>query len=103
MTAPNHPTYGAQPDSTQPDFERLREKRNAKVRQSIDDLCAKHGWDKDKVVSTFNPDACYCACPEGPCEHDWKGLREFDDGLGNEAVCTRCGTGAMAHDMRVAP
>lgn len=35
-----------------------------------------------------------------PCEHDFQGWREFDDGNGGEAVCTKCGLGAMAHTLR---
>lgn len=37
----------------------------------------------------------HCA-PKDTCEHDFKGWREFDDGLGGETVCAKCGMGAMA-------
>lgn len=33
------------------------------------------------------------------CEHDFQGWREFEDGLGGERVCTKCGMGAMAHTL----
>lgn len=34
------------------------------------------------------------------CKHDFKGWRDFPDGNGGEAVCTKCGMGAMAYTMR---
>ena len=37
------------------------------------------------------------------CDHDFKGWREFDDGLGGERVCTKCGMGAMEHTLRNDP
>lgn len=33
------------------------------------------------------------------CEHDFQGWREFEDGLGGEAVCAKCGIGAMETDQ----
>lgn len=43
---------------------------------------------------------CYCACAEGgPCQHEWTGWRDFEDGSGGEAVCGRCGMGAMQHSL----
>lgn len=43
-----------------------------------------------------------CASPAA-CEHDFQGWREFEDGLGAEAVCTKCGIGAMEWSMRYLP
>lgn len=37
------------------------------------------------------------------CKHDFKGYREFADGNGGEAVCTKCGIGAMEWTLRVGP
>ena len=34
-----------------------------------------------------------------PCDHDFQGYREFEDGRGGEQVCTKCGLGAMAHTL----
>jgi hypothetical protein len=49
-------------------------------------------------------DTCYCACPDGPCQHDWTGgWREFEDGCGGEVTCARCGMGAMGHSLRTGP
>jgi hypothetical protein len=35
-----------------------------------------------------------------PCDHDFRGWRDFEDGNGGEQVCTKCGLGAMAHTLR---
>lgn len=86
-------------DNDKPDFEALRAERNRKVRDMLTAICKDHGWDPDQVTSSFQPDACYCACPDGPCEHDFQGWREFEDGGGGEQVCTRCGMGAMSHSL----
>ena len=90
--------------TTKPDFEALRMLRNEAVRQQLEEVAARHGWDKAHIAHSFNFDACYCACASGgPCEHDFKGWREFADGYGGETVCTRCGMGSMAHTLRTAP
>ena len=83
------------------DFEALRAKRNEAVMAEVRKFADMQGVDLSEVMTSFNPNACYCACPEGPCEHDWKGWRWFDfDTSGGEAICTRCGEGAMSHAMR---
>lgn len=33
------------------------------------------------------------------CDHDFKGYREFEDGLGGESACTKCGMGALHHSL----
>jgi hypothetical protein len=38
-----------------------------------------------------------------PCEHDFSGWREFDDGRGGEQFCQKCGLGAMQWSMRFLP
>lgn len=38
-------------------------------------------------------------CGETRCDHDFQGWREFEDGLGGEQACTKCGLGAMAHTL----
>ena len=35
------------------------------------------------------------------CKHEFKGWRELPDGNGGEAVCSKCGIGAMAYTLRV--
>ncbi len=90
--------------SEKPDFEALRAQRNEGVKEEIAALCAKHGWDASKVHHSFDFNACYCDCESGgPCEHDFQGWREFENGRGGEQVCKRCGMGAMSHSMRFLP
>lgn len=86
---------------TKPDFEALRAERNAAINVMIDEAAKSMGWD-GPVHSSFDPNACYCACASGgPCEHDFNGWREFDDGRGGETVCQRCGLGAMGHSLSI--
>ncbi|HQF32014.1 MAG TPA: hypothetical protein PLJ34_11275 [Hyphomicrobiales bacterium] len=83
-----------------PDFDALRAARNESVAKVVARLCDEHGWDPNFAGTTFDPNACYCACAEGgPCEHDFSGWRDFDDGRGGEKVCSRCGMGAMSHTL----
>jgi len=89
---------------TEPDFEALRAKRNASVQKSIEDAAKRNGWDPAKTMHNFDFNACYCACSTGgPCEHDFQGWRLFENHSGGEAVCKRCGMGAMSHTLRTAP
>lgn len=91
-----------------PDFEALRAKRNVEVMQVIQASAERLGWPKDKpIYHNFDFSACYCACPEGPCEHDFQGWRDLHDDKGNvsggETFCKRCGMGAMSHSLRTGP
>lgn len=87
-----------------PDFEALRRRRNESVRDSMMTIAREMGWKEGDEPPTTSYDfgACYCACAShGPCEHDFQGWREFEDGLGGETFCSRCGMGAMGHSMRI--
>mgnify|MGYP000875059448 FL=1 len=87
-----------------PDFAALRAERDAAIEKVIQSVCDKQGWDRSKVTAHISgAHGCYCACPDGPCEHEFSGWQEFDDGLGGEQVCKLCGMGAMAHTLRYAP
>jgi hypothetical protein len=49
----------------------------------------------------IKPELFFHATPKpDACTHDFKGWREFADGNGGEAVCTKCGIGAMSYSMR---
>jgi predicted RNase H-like HicB family nuclease len=90
-----------------PDFEKLRALRNEALGKMIEAFAAERGIAPSQVRTSFNPNACYCACPGGPCEHDFQGWREITDDegrvCGGETVCARCGMGALSHSMRVGP
>ncbi len=87
-----------------PDFAELKRKRDEAIREMVKATSINMGMDPEKVtLHVSGMHGCYCACPEGPCEHEFKGWREFEDGTGGETFCQKCGLGCMAHDMRVAP
>lgn len=87
-----------------PDFESLRSTRNRMVLEAHQRLAEELGISLDSMKSNFNPNACYCACPAGPCEHKWDG-EEYtsEDECCFSATCSRCGSTAMSHDLRVLP
>lgn len=83
------------------DFDALRSARNAAHEEWVKKMEAE-GW---KVGGCHHdPNACYCACPEGPCEHKWDGKPwESEDGCAWSTTCSRCGTTSMSPSMRVMP
>ena len=93
---------------TAPDFAALRKGRNERVHATIMKMAREMGWtegDNEPIHHTFDNEACYCACASGgPCEHNEDGWRDILDDrgevCGGECYCTRCGMGAMGHDMR---
>lgn len=85
----------------QPDFEALRAERNAK-RRAWEAKMVAEGWQAAHHCALSREDACYCACPDGPCEHTWDGEPYQSDKL-SSAICSRCGALAFSHGMRVMP
>ena len=91
-----------------PDFAALRAARDEMRRKLVAAVCAEHGLDPATTPVHFSGDCgCYCACHDGPCEHEFEGSRDIldsdDDVVGGEAVCRLCGTGAMSHSLRCGP
>jgi len=88
------------------DFAALRARRDEALRALVGDVARKWGCDPCDVRMHISPHGCYCACPDGPCEHEFAGWRafdpEFDDGSGGERVCRLCGMGALTHTLRTA-
>lgn len=86
-----------------PDFEALRAERNRKVEERMQQLASELGISWESAFTTFDPNACYCACSSGgPCEHIWDGpIWVSEDGCIQSATCSRCGYTAIGHDMRV--
>lgn len=95
---------------TDDDFAELARQRDEQLGKVVDAMCEKHGWDRSTVavhVGGGHSPICYCACPDGPCQHDWTGpgrdlLNDHDQPCGFERTCARCGMGAMSHDLRFA-
>jgi hypothetical protein len=93
------------PRPTEAEFEELKRKRDETIRASVLRICEEEGWDPAQTVfHASHADGCYCACPDGPCQHVWDGPNvEFDDGHGISATCSRCKMLAFSHDIRFAP
>lgn len=85
-----------------PDFDELRRKRDEVAEQAMRDACAEMGWNTEGMTFHSGASGCYCDCANGgPCEHEFEGWREFDDGRGGERVCKKCGCGAMSHTLHI--
>lgn len=91
-----------------PDFDKLRAERDAGIEQVVRAVGQKLGADPDEPVTFHSRDygsPCYCACPDGPCEHAFDGDRSLTDDedriCGSEQFCSRCGTGALDHSMKL--
>lgn len=84
-----------------PDFDALRAERNAAHDAAVEQMRVA-GW---RLTSSYDPNACYCACGNGgPCEHKWDGTPyESDDGSTWSVTCSRCGMTAMSHSLRNCP
>jgi len=102
-----------QPRPTDEEFAELARKRDEAVEASVQAICDAHGVDRSKIFfHASHSHGCYCACPDGPCQHIWDGpsrpigLEEGEDernAPGWSVTCSRCGADAMSHDMRCAP
>jgi|ERR1700761_2484792 len=94
------------PRPTDEEFEELRRKRDEALSKHIEEMCKEEGWDI-KAVHVHSRDresACYCGCPDGPCQHIWDGPEHVsEDQLMSSATCSRCGEIAFYHHMRVLP
>lgn len=98
----------AAPRPTDEEFAELARRRDEATEALIATVCAKHGWPRKEVhAHVSHVGKCYCACPGGPCQHIWDGPEhiEEEDGGGSmsSVTCSRCGTPAIYHDMRVMP
>lgn len=86
-----------------PDFDELRRVRNEAIVAHVTQMAAELGATYEEVKHNFDPNACYCACTTGgPCEHVWDGPEYHSESF-SSATCSRCGTMAMSHDLRVMP
>lgn len=85
------------------DFEKLRAERNA-MRRAFLEKMKSEGFELVDHCADSDDSACYCACPDGPCEHTWDGPEwQSQDGCQSSATCSRCGATALHHDLRVMP
>jgi hypothetical protein len=92
------------PRPTDEEFEELKRRRDEAIREMVEDVCKDLGWDPKEVQTSSCHSICYCACPDGPCQHIWDGPEYIgDEGCLFSSTCSRCGAVAAYHDMRVGP
>lgn len=96
-------TLSMRPRPTDAEFDELKRKRDDAVAAVVARVCAEQGWDSaDAYIHHSHSSECYCACPDGPCQHIWDGEPWTDDNS-YSTTCSRCGEVAMFHDMRCGP
>lgn len=94
------------PQLTDAEFEVLKQQRDAALEAIVAATCAEMGWERDGAMfHVSGMHGCYCACPEGPCQHRWDGpdkviTDDRDRPCGSSRTCSKCGADAMTHDMR---
>ncbi len=96
----------SKPRPTDAEFEELKRKRDEAMVTVVKELCEQNGWDPKtvRVHGSHAGDKCYCACPDGPCQHIWDGPQYTSEDLCLvSSTCSRCGAVAAFHDMRVGP
>ena len=97
--------------SITPDFDALKRERAAAIARDMEKIrsfaAEMFGCEPGEVIPAhvYTPgqtEDCYCGCIDGgPCQHEFAGWREFEDGRGGEQFCQRCGLGAMSHSLAV--
>lgn len=91
------------PRPTEAEFDELKRKRDKAMADVVSAVCREQGWDEKKAhVHVSGSKDCYCACPDGPCQHVWNGA-DLDMGSTVSTTCSRCGMSAFSHDMRCIP
>lgn len=97
------------PRPTESEFDELKRKRDVAISASVARICHDMGLDPRtaKVSCCHSGGACYCDCPDGPCQHVWDGPEYTEESEGggfmSSVTCSRCGTPAIYHDMRCGP
>lgn len=95
---------------TDAEFDELKRVRDENIAVIVAEAWKKLGGDPNEKPHYHVSGAgmCYCACPDGPCQHIWDGPEEIetdsdDRPCGSSVTCSRCGTPAVYHDIRVMP
>lgn len=88
---------------TDAEFDELKRKRAEAVSGFVAEIARKYGVDAS-VIPLHDRGAigCYCACPDGPCQHIWDGPKYREENM-SSVTCSRCGEPAIYHDMRCGP
>lgn len=89
---------------TDAEFDELKHKRDAAISETVASIAKEWGVEPSKMAfhSREHGADCYCACPDGPCQHVWDGP-EYREECMSSVTCSRCGAVALYHDMRCGP
>lgn len=91
------------PRPTDAEFEDLKRQRDAALKGVLESIANELGCDPADIrVRDCDAGQCYCACPDGPCQHIWDGPEYSEDNM-SSVTCSRCGAVALYHDLRCAP
>lgn len=91
------------PQLTDAEFDELKRVRDDAIRTLVHEVCEQEGWDPTRAsFHSSDMSGCYCACPDGPCQHKWDGPDREEYCMVSK-TCSRCGTVAAYHDMRCMP
>ena len=93
---------------TDAEFEELHRKRAEAMTKLRERMAEKAGVEPGEIhMHDCGAGKCYCACPDGPCQHVWDGPEYTETGEGgsfmSSVTCSRCGEPAIYHDMRCGP
>lgn len=81
------------------DFAELKRKRDEQSHAEAKAICQQYDWN---YIYVADDNSCYCACPNGPCQHIWDGPRHSGD-PGDCATCSLCGQLEITHDTLAYP
>jgi Zn-finger protein len=85
---------------TEAEFDALKQELDTAILAIAKAFAEKNDMPLSEVyVHISGGSKCYCACPSGPCQHDWTGLW-VDYGNGGSVTCARCNQSAMQHSLR---
>jgi hypothetical protein len=94
----------ARPRPTDAEFDELHRKRAKDMAKLRITFAAKWGVAAaDIQMHDCSTGKCYCACPDGPCQHVWDGPEYNEENMSSVVTCSRCGEPAIYHDMRCGP
>jgi hypothetical protein len=96
------------PRPSDEEFERLKRVQMEELNKIVASVCADMGWDPKETMVHTSPgmNSCYCACPDGPCQHKWNGPEhsELDESdkyvVMVSGTCSLCGAVQAYHDIR---
>lgn len=91
------------PRPTDAEFEELKRQSAEATREVVAEIAHMWGVDPSKLqVHDCSAGKCYCACPDGPCQHIWDGPEYREENI-SSVTCSLCGEPEIYHDMRCGP